>query len=47
MSFQYKVAILGPVPKDHITNYKGEVIEKFGGINNPAIALSVLINSLK
>lgn len=39
---KYKVAVLGPIPKDHITTHKDEVIEKYGGINNPAIALAKL-----
>ena len=43
MAFQYKVAILGPIPRDHITNFRGEVIEKYGGVNNPAIALAKLL----
>lgn len=43
MSFQYKVAIIGPIPKDHITTYRGEVIEKYGGINNPTVALARLL----
>jgi adenosine kinase len=43
MPFKYKVAILGPIPRDHITNFKGEVIEKYGGVNNPAIALAKIL----
>lgn len=38
-----KIAVLGPIPRDHITTYQGEVIEKYGGVNNPVIALSMLI----
>lgn len=41
-SKKYKVAILGPIPKDHITTHKDEVIKKYGGINHPTIALAKL-----
>lgn len=37
------IAVLGPIPRDHITTHKGEVIEKFGGVNNPVIAISKLL----
>ncbi|MCK4870882.1 MAG: carbohydrate kinase family protein [Gammaproteobacteria bacterium] len=43
MAFNYKIAVLGPIPRDHITTYRGEVIEKFGGVNNPVIALAKLL----
>ena len=43
MAFQYKIAVLGPVPRDHITTYRGDMIEKYGGVNNPAIALAKLL----
>ena len=39
-----KIAILGPIPRDHITTHKGEVIEKYGCITHPVIALSRLFN---
>jgi adenosine kinase len=39
------IAVLGPVPRDHITTHKGEVIEKFGGVNNPVIAISKLLEN--
>ena len=39
----YNIAILGPVPRDHITTHKGEIIEKYGGVNNPVIAVSLLL----
>ena len=38
-----KIAVLGPIPRDHITTHKGEIIEKYGGVNNPVIALSLLV----
>lgn len=37
-----KIAILGPIPRDHITTHKGEVVEKYGCITHPVIALSKL-----
>lgn len=37
-----KIAVLGPIPRDHITTHKGEVIEKYGCITHPVIALSRL-----
>lgn len=38
-----KVAVLGPIPRDHITTHKGEVIEKYGCAAHTAIALSNLL----
>ncbi len=38
-----KISVLGPIPRDHITTFKGEIIEKYGGINNPVIAISLLL----
>lgn len=39
-----KIAVLGPIPRDHITTHKGEVIEKYGCITHPVIALSKLFD---
>lgn len=39
----YKIAILGPIPRDHITTSKGQVIEKYGCVTHPAIALAKLL----
>lgn len=39
----HKVAILGPIPRDHITTHRGEVIEKYGCVTHPAVALSKLL----
>lgn len=38
-----KIAIVGPIPRDTITTSKGVVIQKYGGITNPVIALSKLV----
>ncbi len=38
-----KVAVLGPIPRDHITTHNGEVIEKYGCATHTAIAISNLL----
>ena len=40
----HHVAVLGPIPRDHITTYKGEVIEKYGCVTHTAIGLSRLLS---
>ncbi|MCB0621710.1 MAG: hypothetical protein KDC41_24060, partial [Saprospiraceae bacterium] len=40
----YKIAVLGPIPRDHITTHKGMVVTKYGCITHPVIALSKLSN---
>lgn len=37
-----KIAILGPIPRDHIVTHKGHLIQKWGCVSHPTIALSVL-----
>lgn len=44
MSKHYKVAVIGPIPRDHITTHKGEVIEKYGCITHPTIGLAQLLH---
>ncbi|TAI49013.1 carbohydrate kinase family protein [Flagellimonas allohymeniacidonis] len=39
----YNVAVLGPIPRDHITTHHGEVIEKYGCATHTAIGLSRLL----
>lgn len=39
----FKVAVLGPIPRDHITTHKGEVIEKYGCVTHTSIGLSRLL----
>ena len=39
----YNVAVLGPIPRDHITTHHGEVIEKYGCAMHTAIGLSKLL----
>ncbi len=39
----HHVAVLGPIPRDHITTHRGEVIEKYGCAMHTAIGLSRLV----
>lgn len=41
----YQVAVLGPIPRDHITTHNNEVVEKYGCVTHPVIALSKLVGS--
>ena len=43
MESQYKIAVLGPIPYDHITTSTGREIEKYGCVTHPAIALARLM----
>ncbi|MCB0706517.1 MAG: carbohydrate kinase family protein [Saprospiraceae bacterium] len=38
----YRIAVLGPIPRDHIITHHGEVIQKYGCITHPVAALSKL-----
>jgi adenosine kinase len=42
MASSYKIAVLGPIPYDHITTSKGQIIVKYGCATHPAIALARL-----
>jgi hypothetical protein len=37
-----RIAILGPIPRDHIVTHQGELIQKWGCVTHPVVALSVL-----
>ena len=37
-----QIAILGPVPRDHIVTHNGDLIQKWGCIAHPVIALSIM-----
>lgn len=37
-----RIAILGPIPRDHIVTHNGDLIQKWGCVTHPAIALSVM-----
>ena len=39
-----RIAILGPIPRDHIITYQGEVVQKYGCVTHPAIAVSKLLD---
>ena len=41
----FKTVVLGPIPRDHITTHKGEVIEKYGCVTHTAIGLSRLLEA--
>ena len=44
MAETYKVAILGPVPRDHITTHQGAVVDRYGCGLNSVAALSALMD---
>lgn len=44
MAESFKVAVLGPVPRDHITTHDGTVVERYGCGLNSVAALSALID---
>jgi sugar/nucleoside kinase (ribokinase family) len=37
-----RIAIMGPIPRDHIVTHQGDLIQKWGCVTHPAIALSSL-----
>lgn len=37
-----RIAILGPIPRDHIVTHNGDLIQKWGCVTHPVIALSVM-----
>jgi adenosine kinase len=37
-----RIAVIGPVPRDHIVTHAGDLIQKWGCVAHPVIALSVL-----
>lgn len=43
MTPHLKIAVLGPIPRDHITTYQDKVLERHGGILHPTVALAVLL----
>ena len=38
-----KIAVLGPIPRDTIYTHQDEVIQKYGCVTHPVIALSKLM----
>lgn len=43
MTVSYKVAVLGPIPRDRITTYQGERLQKYGCALYTAAALATLL----
>jgi len=37
-----KIAVIGPIPRDHIVTHQGDLIQKWGCVTHPVIALSIL-----
>src|SRR6188768_993195 len=37
-----QIAIIGPIPRDHIVTHQGDLIQKWGCVTHPVIALSTL-----
>ncbi len=37
-----RIAVLGPIPRDHIVTHQGDQIQKWGCVTHPVIALSIL-----
>jgi len=37
-----KIAVVGPIPRDHIVTHHGDLIQKWGCVTHPVIALSVM-----
>jgi adenosine kinase len=42
---KFNIAVLGPIPRDHITTHHGEVIEKYGCATHTAIGLAKLLGN--
>lgn len=40
-----RIAVLGPIPRDHIVTHQGDLIQKWGCVTHPVIALSALADS--
>lgn len=37
-----KIAVIGPIPRDHIVTHQGDLIQKWGCVTHPVMALSAL-----
>jgi sugar/nucleoside kinase (ribokinase family) len=37
-----RIAVVGPIPRDHIVTHQGHLIQKWGCVTHPVIALSVM-----
>jgi hypothetical protein len=43
MVTSFNIAVLGPIPRDHIITYQGEVVEKYGCAVYTSLVLSALM----
>jgi hypothetical protein len=41
-----RIAILGPIPRDHIVTHNGDLIQKWGCVTHPVIALSTMAGEM-
>ena len=37
-----RIAIVGPIPRDHIVTHQGDLIQKWGCVTHPVMALSAM-----
>jgi sugar/nucleoside kinase (ribokinase family) len=37
-----RIAVVGPIPRDHIVTHNGDLIQKWGCVTHPVIALSIM-----
>lgn len=42
MDSSYKIAVLGPIPRDHISTYEGMEVDKYGCVLYPVVVCSTL-----
>lgn len=42
MNDRFNIAVLGPIPRDHITTYEGDVVEKYGCAVYTTVGISAL-----
>jgi len=42
-----RIAILGPIPRDHIVTHQGDLIQKWGCVTHPVIAISAMVGKEK
>lgn len=41
-----KIAVVGPIPRDHIVTHAGDLIQKWGCVAHPVIALSTMVGDV-
>ncbi|MFC4720809.1 carbohydrate kinase family protein [Geojedonia litorea] len=46
MNTFYKIAVVGPIPADTIITHRGELIQKYGCVTHPTMALGKLLNGI-